>query len=203
MASRSLREMPVDELAALVAARTSVPAGGAVAALTTELAAGLAAMAGRFSDTGTAESGHHTESVAQADALRQAAEPLADEDAAGYAAFLAALAEPDDGDPGLRRERVERARSRTVDVPLAMAEIAAQCAVLAADLAMSGNRSVRGDAATAVALCHATTTAASIMVAENLGNASHDERAHRVRSAARKAAAALDRVLALFPGAAG
>lgn len=197
MAPRSFREVAVGDLAALVAARTSVPAGGTVVALTTELAAGLTAMAGRFSDTGGPAG-----AAERADALRAAAEPLADEDAAGYAAFLAALAEPVGGDPGARRERVERARSRTVDTPLAMAEIAARCAVLAAELAASGNRGVRGDAATAVLLCQAATKAASVMLAENLGEPTCDDRAPRVRAAARAATEAADRVLALFPGAA-
>lgn len=196
--SRSLREMSVEELIALVAARTSVPAGGAVAALTTALAAGLAGMAGRFSEASGAEAQRWVRLVARADALRQSVEPLVDEDAESYAEFLAAVRAPRDGRPEARRDRIEEARSRTVDIPLATAEIAAECAVLAGRLAAEGSRTVRGDAATAVLLCHATALATAVMVAENLRKSPDDPRVARARIAARTAAEASERAQALF-----
>ncbi len=72
---------------------------------------------------------------------------------------------------------------------------------LAAELAVSGNRNLRGDAATAALLCQATALAAAVMVSENLGSNSVDPRIQQARSACLAAGEAARRTLRLFPAA--
>ena len=67
-------------------ARTPAPGGGAVAAVATALAAGLAAMAARFAPD---EWQRRAAAVGEAEALRARVEPLADADARAYEAFMA------------------------------------------------------------------------------------------------------------------
>lgn len=201
MTNRSLRELTVGDLLAAVSAPTSAPASGAVAALTTALAIALAGMAARFSVAPGMESSRFVELVARAEQLGRDVDPLADDDVAAYGEFLAALRMAREPDPDARRARISRARSRAVDVPLATAEIAADCAEIAGELAASGNRNLRGDAATAALLCHATATAAAIMISENLGPNTADHRVQRVRSARAAAGEAVQRILVLFPAA--
>lgn len=201
MTTRSLRELTVGELVAAVGARTAAPASGAVAALTTALALGLVCMAARFSTTAGAESSRCAELLARAEQLRQEVEPLADADVAAYSAFLTALRMAPEPDADSRRARIAQTRSQAVDVPLATAEIAAEGAQLAAELAVSGNQNLRGDAATAVFLCRATALAAAVMVSENLGSDSVDPRIQQARSACLAAGEAARRTLRLFPAA--
>ncbi len=201
MTTRSLRELTVGDLIAAVSARTSAPASGSVAALTTALAIALVEMAARFSVVPGVESSRFAELVARAEQLSQDVDPLADDDVAAYGEFLAARRTAREPDPDARRARISRARSRAVDVPLATAAIAAECAQLAGELAVSGNRNLRGDAATAALLCHATATAAAIMISENLGPDTADPRAGQARYACASAAEAVQRILVLFPSA--
>ena len=77
----------VSELCDTIAAETSAPGGGSVAAIVTGFAASLAAMAARFS---TEQWEDAPGAVAQAEALRQRVLPLADEDARAYESFLEA-----------------------------------------------------------------------------------------------------------------
>jgi formiminotetrahydrofolate cyclodeaminase len=186
MADRSLLDLTVRELLDAAAARTPAPGGGGAAALTTALAAALAGMAARFGDDGSAAD--------RADALRAAVAPLADADAAAYGAYLAATRLPRD-DPG-RAEAIAAARRETIDVPARITELAGQVAVLAADLARSGNPNLHGDAAAAVHLAAAAATTAAELIAANVtddaGSAERD-RARNIGAKARGLAEAVVR----------
>jgi formiminotetrahydrofolate cyclodeaminase len=168
----------VDELLATVAAETSAPGGGSVAAVVTAFAAALVAMAARFSR-------EHWEDaagvVAQAETLRQKVLPLADEDAEAYETVLEALRLPPDIGPDRRDEALGAALSRAADVPLAIAEAALDVATLAAELAERGNPNLRGDAATAALLAEAAVRATANLVEINLGTREGDERLQRAR----------------------
>jgi formiminotetrahydrofolate cyclodeaminase len=168
----------VDDLLATVAAETSAPGGGSVAAVVTAFAAALVAMAARFSR-------EHWEDaagvVAQAETLRQKVLPLADEDAEAYETVLEALRLPPDIGPDRRDEALGAALSRAADVPLAIAEAALDVATLAAELAERGNPNLRGDVATAALLAEAAVRATANLVEINLGTREGDERLQRAR----------------------
>jgi len=138
------------ELLDRIGERTPAPASGTAAALAGALAAALVELAARFSED--------DEALARALELRARLLELADEDARAYADFM--------------RTRSEADRSRTIEVPLAVAEAAAETAALAERLAVHGKGSVRGDALVAVELAHAAGRSASRLVELNRGDGS-------------------------------
>jgi formiminotetrahydrofolate cyclodeaminase len=178
-----------------VAAREPAPGGGAVAAVSVAMAAGLAAMAARFSG------GHldRAEVVAgQAETLRARVEPLADSDAESYRKVLEAFALPRDHGAEaeeLRRQRIRHALEDAAEVPLKVAEAGAEVAGLAATLAEGGNPNLRGDAITAGLLAAAGARSAAGLVAINVGD--RDQRALRAAQLAEAATAASGRAARL------
>jgi formiminotetrahydrofolate cyclodeaminase len=142
-------------------ARTPAPASGSGAALTGAIAAALAELAARFSDDGAA-----AERLVE---LRARLAALADEDAAAYTAFM--------------RTKSDADRSRTIDVPLAIAEAASEVAVLARALAEHGNPRVAGDAEAGAELAAAVARVGARLVEINLAAADDDPRLARARAA--------------------
>lgn len=131
---------------ALVGERTPAPGGGAVAAVTASMAAGLVAMAGAAD-------------ADQAEALARRAAALADEDAAAYSAVIEARRS--DGS-------VTDALARATATPLEIAAIAAAIAQQAAEVFLAGRHSTRGDAATALLLAEGATRSAAYLVEVNV-----------------------------------
>jgi methenyltetrahydrofolate cyclohydrolase len=156
------RELTLAAFAEAVAAPEPAPGGGAAAAAAAALGAGLVAMAARFSRSRIDDADRI---AARADALRERALALADEDAAAYAAVLEAYRLPKDTDG--RRGRIGIALKRACEVPIAIAEGAAEVATLAADVGERGNPNLAGDAATAVHLTAAATRSAARLVRIN------------------------------------
>lgn len=179
----------VGEFLDSVAARTSAPGGGASAAVVTALAAGLVAMAGRFTDPAKIP----PDTVDRADALRARAGPLADADAAAYAAFLEATHLPKGSDE--RGAAVTAALSDASEVPLEIAEVAAEVADLGQRLARDGNPNLRLDAVAGVLLASAAANAAALLVAENLRRTPDDPRPGQAAAAAEAAGTAARSVL--------
>jgi formiminotetrahydrofolate cyclodeaminase len=179
-----------------VAAQTSAPGGGSVAAIVAGFAASLAAQTGRFS-------AEHWEdaagAVAQAEALRARVLPLADEDARAYESFLLARRMPKEVETEVRDAAIGAALSRAADVPLAIAEAALDVASLACELAERGNPNLRGDAATAVLLAEAAVRATANFVEINLGMREEDERVTRARELVERARRISRRVLEPAP----
>ncbi|WP_051580976.1 cyclodeaminase/cyclohydrolase family protein [Pseudonocardia acaciae] len=147
-------DVTVGEFLGELAARRPAPSGGAAAALTLAMAAGLTAMAARFS-----RSDELAALAGRADELRARALALADADAAAYAEVLAAGRD--------RTARGEAMRAAT-EVPLEMARHGAEVAKLAARLAAEGNQNLAGDARTAVLLAEAGVRAAAELVGINV-----------------------------------
>jgi formiminotetrahydrofolate cyclodeaminase len=168
----------VNDFCTTVAAETSAPGGGSVAAIVTGLAASLTAMAARFSSEQWEDAAG---AVAQAEALRARVLPLADEDAQAYESFLFARRMPEEVDPEVRDAALGRALSRAADVPLAIAEAALDVSCLAAELVERGNPNLRGDAATAALLAEAAVRATANLVEINLGTREGDDRIARAR----------------------
>src|SRR5690349_10550117 len=183
----SLLDHPVREFLDRVAARVPAPGGGGASAVTAALAAGLVAMAARFSAAQLPAAGNIAE---QADRLRHRVAGLADEDATAYQAVLDAFAQPRDA--AGRRARIRDTLHGAATIPLEIAEIAAQVGQLATDVA-GGNPSLRGDALTAAYLAEAAVRSAAALVDINvrLGSLPADlsQRAARAVDAAQAAAA--------------
>jgi formiminotetrahydrofolate cyclodeaminase len=190
--ARPYLDTPLAELLDLVAAKTSAPGGGSGAAIAVALGAGLVSMAARFS-TDWADAGGAT---AQAEALRARAAPLAQADADAYAHALEVLREPGGGDPEERDRRIGDALSLAADVPLQIAETAADVAALAAEVTERGNPNLRGDAAAAAVLAEAGARIAANLVAINLTMQEEDERVARALAFADAAARAAKRAVA-------
>jgi formiminotetrahydrofolate cyclodeaminase len=125
--------------------RTPAPASGAAAALAGALAAALVELAARFSED--------EEALARALELRERFVALADDDAAAYADFM--------------RTRSDEDRARTIAVPLAVADAAAETAALGERLAEHGRPSTVGDALVAAELARAAARSATLLVELN------------------------------------
>ena len=174
----AFQDVTVQELCETVAAQTSAPGGGSVAAIVTAFAASLTAMAARFA---TEQWEDAAGAAAQAETLRARVLPLADEDARAYESFLLARRMSDDFDPQVRDAAIGEALSRAGDVPLAIAEAALDVASLAAELVEHGNPNLRGDAATAALLAEAAVRATANLVEVNLATREGDARVERAR----------------------
>jgi formiminotetrahydrofolate cyclodeaminase len=153
--------LSVAEFAAAVGERSPAPASGSATAVTAALAAALAELTAHFAGD--------EEARAEAGRLRKRLLALADEDAAAYAEFMETRSEP--------------ARSRTVDVPLELAEHAAAIAALADRLEHEVGPPVGGDAAAAAMLARAAVRVAARLVEINLGGR-EDPRLARARELA-------------------
>jgi formiminotetrahydrofolate cyclodeaminase len=193
----AFQDMTVEELCETVAARTSAPGGGSVAAIVTAFAASLTAMSARFA---TEQWEDAAGAVAQAEALRARVLPLADEDARAYESFLLARRMSKDFDPQVRDAAIGEALSRAADLPLAIAEAALDVASLAAELVERGNPNLHGDAATAVLLSEAAVRATANFVEINLATREGDERIERARELVEMSRRISRRVLEPTPG---
>ena len=160
----SFLDEPVRGFLDQLAARTPAPGGGGVAAVTGAMAAGLVAMAARFSATRLPGAG---ELADQADELRRRLAQLADMDTRAYAAVLDAGRQP--GDDRQRRERTREALLGAAHVPLEIAGIGARVAAMAVRVAEAGNPNLRGDAVTGAVLAAASARSAACLVDINVG----------------------------------
>ncbi len=161
MASFSLQE-PVERFLDRIASAEPVPASGSVAAVAVAMAAGLVAMAARLAHGWPKAN----EVVERAEVLRSSVATLALADDDAYARVIDASRLPPDSPS--RAEQIAAALSAAADVPLAVAEAAAEIAVLAALVAQEGNDRLRGDALMAVELAEAGARGAAELVAINL-----------------------------------
>lgn len=147
-----------------------------MSALVVAMSAGLVAMAARVSGDAGA--------VAQAESIRERVTPLAAEDAEAYREALSAMRAPSGKNADERDESIHRALVRAAEVPLQIAEAAANTAALAASVAERGSQAVRGDAAAAALLSAAAARAAANLVAINLAAGAENELVARARRVA-------------------
>lgn len=140
--------------------RTPAPASGSGAAVVGAIGAALAELAARFSD--------EREIAERLVDLRARLLELGDQDSAAYTDFMRTKSDVD--------------RDRTIDVPLAIAEAAAEVAGLARTLVEGGNPRVAGDAEASYILAGAAAAVCARLVEINL-TASADPRLERARAA--------------------
>jgi formiminotetrahydrofolate cyclodeaminase len=180
----SFLDLSVAELLNDVASDRRSPGGGPVLALTLAMAAGVVAMAARFSGRDWAEA---AEAAAQADALRLQAAALADRDAEAFERALAVLDASEAIEPERRDEEIGRIFSEAAEPPLEIGQVALDVARLAAEAAVRADQRVRPDAIAAAALAAAVATGAAELVAVNLTATQTDERVVRARELAEDA----------------
>lgn len=192
MAPPSSLDLRLDDLLERVSRAHGGAGSGFAAALTVAFAASLVAMAARRSAESWAEAGGIS---AQALAARERAVELARADADAWQRAMQALAEASDADDPGRDFTLEQELARAAAVPLAIAELAADAALLAATAAERCEGAYRADAAAAAALAAGSARAAAHLVEVNLTVRASDARLARARESARSATEAADAVL--------
>jgi formiminotetrahydrofolate cyclodeaminase len=186
-------DLSVRGLLDATASEALTPGGGALAALTGALSAGLVEMAARNSPEWELRGA----AVAQAKVLRERLAELAPLNDEVYEQALASLRLPEGVDDESRRTLIGTSLERAAAFPLAIAEAASNVAELAAVVAEDGDPTVRADATAAAMLALGATRAAAHLVEINLGVLEHDERLLRATRLAADAAAASARTLAV------
>ena len=162
------------------------PAGGSAAAIATTMASGLVRLVARVSHDWEDAPGI----AAPAAALGDRALALADDDHRAYTAAVEQLRAPD------RDAALGRALRRAAEVPLLIAEAAADVAALAALAARDGADSVRAVAWAAATLAESASVAAARLVQVNLATRPDSDLSTRAELAARAATAAREVALA-------
>ena len=188
-----LAEQPLGRFLEEVAEASPAPGGGSSAAIACALAAALVEMAARLA-------GGSEDDAARAGGLRRQALELAGRELTSYGPVLAAMRLPRD-DPS-REQRLDSTLTEASEAPLAIAEAAAETAVLAAQVARATSPSVRGDALTGAVLAEAAGAAAAALVEINLSQRAGDAAVDRARAARRRAGEARARALERAPGGA-
>jgi formiminotetrahydrofolate cyclodeaminase len=172
------------------------PGGASAAAMTAAFAASLVTMVARKSADSWAEAAG---AAAQARGLEARVIPLATATAAAWEAALEALGGAQDGAPTERNAQLEEKLARSAEIPLAIAEAAADIARLAAVVAELGEGTYRSDAAAAAVLAAGAARASAHFVAINLGTRPDDEWLQRAVSSSDAAADAASRALDAGP----
>ena len=173
-------EIPLSRFLEHVASGESAPGGGAAAAVAVALAASLSSMSVILSSDHLPDAAWL---ISRTNRLRQDVARLAQADAEAYRRVIAARHAQDQS---------VQALSEAADVPLAIAEVGAEIADVAARLVIEdGNPNLKGDAIAAVLLAEAGVRAATALVKINLSAAGlEDARLNRADELADTAAAA-------------
>lgn len=184
-ADRGLKAL--DEFLDALEAPAPSPCGGTAAAVSAAMAAALVTMVGRGSRSWEDGAGI----AAQAQALRSRLTKLGEDDAAVFERVLVTMRDRS-GSPEQRDFALGAALVHAAEVPLRIAEAAADVADLAALAASEGAPHLRPDAAAAAVLSEAAVRAATHLVDINLAvvpGDRHSESAARLSAAAARARA--------------
>jgi formiminotetrahydrofolate cyclodeaminase len=177
-----------------LAARTPSPGGGAAAAITCAIAAGLVEMATSFASARGLERVRD-----RAHVLRERVATLAYADGEAYGVVLTALRLP----PGAERHRqLDAAVAGAIACPMEVLKIASEVATLAADIAETGNRNLEGDALTGALLAEAAARSAATLAQLNVTmlsrHASADAHLEDLRPTLARATRARERAVSAY-----
>jgi len=177
-----------------LASDSPVPASGSAAAAVIAMASALLEKVARLSMAKWATADVALE---EAHALRLRAEELVEADANSYMGYVEAVRSAKNIHGKARERAIAPALAATIDVPLAIARLAAEAIDLADALAENGNPNLRADAMVAATLAAAAATAAARLVAVNLSGArdSRSTEADRIARDANDKATALGTLL--------
>ena len=172
-----LTDLSVRDFLDRTAAKETAPGGGCIAALAGALAVALAEMVSaftlgrpQFADVATM-----IEPVARdAVAVRQRLTDAIDQDAQAYHRILAAYSLPGDGAAQceVRRQAVEEAMKKAIQVPLEVAKASVKALDLALVVVHLGNPQLLSDSLTAAVMARGAVLAAAYTVEINLRNVS-------------------------------
>ncbi len=184
----------VADLLDQLAARTPAPWGGAAAALTCAMAAALVEMATSFASAQGLESVHE-----RACRIREEVSDLAYADGRAYGVVLEALRmEPGEA----RTHSLDEAVAGAIGVPMRVLELASEVAILAADVAETGNRNLEGDALAGSLLAEAAARSAATLAQLNASMLSRhavtDAHLERLRPALARATRARERAVTAY-----
>lgn len=172
-------ELSVEEFLDTVADGSTRLGSSSLAAATVAGAAGLVAMAARRTQRWVGAGG----AAGQADVHRARALRLVSESAEAFDRAVAELeGEPAPGEGAEQRDwQLGQALLRAADVPIAVAEVAADTAILAAEVARGCAEAAHADAVTAGMMAEAAAAATAHLVIVNLAAATDDERLAEAR----------------------
>jgi formiminotetrahydrofolate cyclodeaminase len=170
--SQRFRDMSVADFIDRLASPDPVPGGGSAAAVAASLGAGLVAMVAELSKRPKymEHAALHGEAQASGRELADRLLALADEDAAAYGAFAAALKLPRDTEAETEaRSQATRAAARLAsEVPLRCLEACLETVVAAESLAGRCNQNASSDLTVASLLAEAGARGAAVNVLVNL-----------------------------------
>ena len=152
-----------------LAAPTPAPAGGSASAAAAAMAAGVVSMVAAISRGRKACLQHESqlsEAIGRLTRLREKLTAAVDADAEAYMAFMKAFKAARESSGG--RREINAALQRAVDVPLSVAEMAAEVAGIATALKPVTGPSMSGDLNTAIVLAKAACEASRTNVEINL-----------------------------------
>jgi formiminotetrahydrofolate cyclodeaminase len=177
-----------------LAERTPAPGGGAACALTCAMGAALVEMATSF---GSAQGLELVRD--RAHAIREEVSGLAFADGQAYGSVLEAL-RMDAGEQ--RAQCLDDAVAGAIGVPMRVLELASEVAMLAADVAETGNRNLEGDALAGSLLAEAAARSAATLAQLNASMLSRhaiaDAHLERLRPALAKATRARERAVTAY-----
>lgn len=179
-----LLALRVDELLGALAAGEPDPGSGSAAAIVAAMAASLLAKAARSSRECWSEAGG---AAAQAEALRARALPLADADALVYREAHSRLGRAEGADHTLAASL-----DKAAEVPLEIARLGADVAVLAREVSERCDPALRPDVMGAAVLAAAAAQAAAQLVEANLTVSGEDPRIQQANAYANAALGSID-----------
>jgi glutamate formiminotransferase/formiminotetrahydrofolate cyclodeaminase len=196
------RDQTVAQFVDRLASGEPVPGGGAAAAVAGSLGAALVAMVGTLSADRPKYAAHaalHARVVPEAHALADRLLALADEDAAAYAGYGAALKLPKETDQeqATRAAAIREAALAATLSPLRTVEASLEVATLAELLAGRSNRNAASDLEVAALLAVTASRAAEANVRINLPSLGDEAAARELGSRAASLAAEVERLAAL------